>query len=96
MAHAKEFFPSQASAMDADPSAARKMQGWRAHPSGTCRMGFDDASAVVDRNNRVFGVTNLYVSGACTFPTSGTANPTLTVVALTLRLSDHLVSVLRA
>lgn len=96
MAHAKEFFPSQASAMDADPSAARKRQGWRAHPSGTCRMGFDDASAVVDRNNRVFGVTNLYVSGACTFPTSGTANPTLTVVALTLRLSDHLVSVLRA
>ena len=55
-------------------------------------MGFDELDGVVDRDNRVFGVDNLYVSGACTFPTSGTANPTLTVVALTLRLADHLVA----
>jgi choline dehydrogenase-like flavoprotein len=52
----------------------------------------DERGGVVDRDNRVFGVDNLYVSGACTFPTSGTANPTLTVVALTLRLADHLVA----
>ncbi len=63
---------------------------WRAHPAGTCRMGFDEKTGVVDRNNRVFGLDNLFVSGACTFPTSGTANPTNTVVAMTLRLADHL------
>lgn len=63
---------------------------WRAHPAGTCRMGVDEKNGVVDRNNRVFGVDNLFVSGACTFPTSGTANPTNTVVAMTLRLADHL------
>jgi choline dehydrogenase-like flavoprotein len=55
---------------------------------GACRR--DDSGGGDD--NRVFGVDNLYVSGACTFPTSGTANPTLTVVALTLRLADHLVA----
>jgi len=38
----------------------------------------------------VFGIDNLYISGASVFPTSGTANPTLTVVAMALRLSDHL------
>jgi len=63
---------------------------WRAHPAGTCRMGFDETTAVVDRDNRVFGLNNLFVSGACTFPTSGTANPTNTVVAMTLRLGDHI------
>ena len=54
-------------------------------------MGFGADSGVVDRQHRVFGVNNVYVSGACVFPTSGTANPTLTVVALTLRLAEHLV-----
>ena len=44
----------------------------------------------MDAHNRVFGMENLYVSGACTFPTAGTANPTDTVVALTLRLAAHL------
>ncbi|MCP4205174.1 MAG: GMC family oxidoreductase [bacterium] len=63
---------------------------WRAHPAGTCRMSFDEETGVVDRDNRVFGLDNLYVSGACTFPTSGTANPTNTVVAMTLRLADHI------
>ena len=70
--------------------SVRKSDRWRAHPSGTGRMGFDPTSGVVDRDNRVFGLRNLFVSGATTFPTSGTANPTSTVVALTLRLGDHL------
>ncbi len=86
----KELLP-RAKRELADPSAAIEDQDrWRAHPAGTCRMGLDERTAVVDRENRVFGIDNLFVSGACTFPTSGTANPTNTVVAMTLRLADHL------
>ena len=65
---------------------------FRMHPSGTCRMATAAEDGVVDANCKVFGVENLFVSGACVFPTSGTANPTLTVVALTLRLADHLLA----
>ena len=53
-------------------------------------MARDPSQGVVDGSGRVFGVENVYVSGACTFPTSGATNPTNTVVALTLRLADHL------
>ena len=60
------------------------------HPAGGCRMGNDPEDAVVDRRGRVFGLENLYVAGAATFPTSGATNPTLTVVALALRLAEHL------
>ena len=60
------------------------------HPAGTCRMGADAEAGVVDPSGRVFGTPNLYVCGAAVFPTSGPTNPTLTVVALALRLADHL------
>ncbi len=74
----------------------RDFEFYRAHPAGTCRMGFDETNGVVDANNKVFGVSNLYVSGACTFTTSGTSNPTGPVVALTLRLADHLIELHKA
>jgi choline dehydrogenase-like flavoprotein len=45
---------------------------------------------VVDENCRVHGVENLFVAGCSVFPTSGTFNPTLTIVALALRLADHI------
>jgi choline dehydrogenase-like flavoprotein len=76
--------------LGAPGGAVKDHDRWRAHPAGTCRMGFDERTGVVDLNNRVFGLDNLFVSGASTFPTSGTANPTNTVVALTLRLADHI------
>lgn len=60
------------------------------HHVGTARMGDDPRSSVVDRNCRVHGVDNLYIASAATFPTSSQANPTLTIVALTLRLAEHL------
>ena len=61
-----------------------------AHHMGTTRMHDDPRQGVVDRNSKVHGVDNLYVAGSSVFPTSGAANPTLTLVALTLRLADHL------
>jgi choline dehydrogenase-like flavoprotein len=60
------------------------------HHMGTTRMHDDPKQGVVDRNCRVHGVENLFVAGSSVFPTSGAANPTLTLLALTLRLSDHL------
>lgn len=60
------------------------------HHIGTARMAGDPAAGVVDRDCAVFGTGGLYVAGAAVFPTSGFANPTLTVVALALRLADHL------
>ena len=62
--------------------------GW--HHMGTTRMHDDPRQGVVDVNCRVHGLDNLFVAGASCFTTGGAANPTLTLVALTLRLSDHL------
>lgn len=60
------------------------------HHAGTTRMHRDPRYGVVDGDTRVHGVDNLYVTGASVFPTAGFANPTLTIVALALRLGDHL------
>lgn len=60
------------------------------HHVGTTRMADDPADGVVDRNCRVFGITNLYIAGSSVFPTAGCVNPTLTIIALSLRLADHL------
>jgi glucose dehydrogenase len=55
------------------------------HIIGTTRMAADRATGVVDRDGRSFDHPNLFVVGSSIFPTAGTANPTLTAVALTLR-----------
>jgi len=60
------------------------------HNIGTTRMSVAPASGVVDVNCRVHGVDNLYVAGSSVFPTSSHANPTLMIIALALRLADHL------
>lgn len=60
------------------------------HHAGTTRMHEDARFGVVDPDGRVHGVDNLYVSGASVFPSAGFANPTLTIVALALKLADHL------
>ena len=62
------------------------------HHMGTTRMHDDPQQGVVDRDCRVHGIDNLYVAGSSVFPTSGAANPTLTLVALALRLATHLKS----
>jgi choline dehydrogenase-like flavoprotein len=60
------------------------------HHIGTTRMSSSERTGVVDANCRVHGTHNLYVAGSSVFPTSGSANPTLTIVALAIRLDEHL------
>lgn len=65
------------------------------HHLGTTRMAATEKEGVVDRNCKVFGLKNLFVAGSSVFTTGGYANPTLTIVALALRLADHLKSEFR-
>src|SRR4029079_14566171 len=60
--------------------------GW--HHMGTARMHEDPKRGVVDANCKVLGLANLFVAGGAVYPTAGAVNPTLTVVAMALRLSD--------
>lgn len=60
------------------------------HHIGTTRMSDDPREGVVDRDCAVHGMENLYVAGSSVFPTAGQANPTLTIVALALRLANRL------
>lgn len=62
--------------------------GW--HHMGTTRMHDDPARGVVNRDCQVHGIDNLYVAGSSVFTTAGSGTPTMTVVALALRLVDHL------
>jgi choline dehydrogenase-like flavoprotein len=77
-----------------DPSSVEneitRYGAYGGHHIGTARMGNDPRESVVDANCRIHGMTNLFVAGTAVFPTSSQANPTLTVVALALRLADHL------
>jgi choline dehydrogenase-like flavoprotein len=60
------------------------------HHMGTTRMSDDPKHGVVDRHARVHGIANLYVAGSSVFTSAGSGTPTLTAVALALRLADHL------
>lgn len=69
--------------------------GVGSHHIGLTRMSTDPASGVVDPDCRVHGMTNLFVASSSTFPTGSFANPTLTIVALAVRLADHLRNLIR-
>ncbi|MDH3659332.1 MAG: GMC family oxidoreductase [Alphaproteobacteria bacterium] len=60
------------------------------HHIGTTRMATDAREGVVDADCCVHGMGNLFIAGSSVFPTGGWANPTLTILALALRLGDHL------
>ena len=60
------------------------------HQIGTARMAASARDGVVDGDLRAFGCSNLYVASSAVLPTSGQANPTLTVMALAMRLADRL------
>ncbi|MFK5923529.1 MAG: GMC family oxidoreductase [Verrucomicrobiota bacterium] len=60
------------------------------HHTGTTRMSNNPQDGVVDRNCRIHGVRNLYVSGSSIFPRIGFSGPTMLIVALSIRLAEHL------
>ncbi len=66
------------------------------HHMGTTRMSAAPSEGVVDADSKVWGLHNLYVAGSSVFPCSGYANPTLTAVALALRLAARLEATLGA
>jgi choline dehydrogenase-like flavoprotein len=71
-------------------------RGWGGtHHSGTTRMSRDPRKGVVNADCRMHQVENLYVVGSSVFPTLGAANPTFTIVALALRLADHLLEAVK-
>jgi choline dehydrogenase-like flavoprotein len=71
-------------------TVVRRDGAYGGHHIGTARMAGSASSGVVDADGKVFGVNNLYIAGSAVFPTSSQANPTLTIVAMALRLADHL------
>lgn len=74
-----------------DPTLAVAPDYWGNHHMGATRMAGAERGGVVDSDCRVFGTQNLYIAGSSVFPTGGYANPTLTILQLTLRLADHLI-----
>ena len=60
------------------------------HHMGTTRMSDDPRTGVVNSDCRTHAVDNLFVAGSSVFPTAGYANPTMTLLALAIRLADHL------
>ena len=60
------------------------------HHSGATRMAANKDAGVVDSNLRVFEAENLYIAGSSVFPTNGWVNPTLSIIAISIRLANHL------
>jgi choline dehydrogenase-like flavoprotein len=61
--------------------------GW--HHLGTTRMHNSPKKGVVDANCKIHNINNLFIAGPSVFPTGGYANPSLTIVALSIRLADY-------
>lgn len=74
-------------------STIKEAQGLH-HMMGTTRMSDDPKFGVVDRNCKVFGISNLFVASSSTFTTGGFVNPTLTNIALAVRVADQVKSLL--
>ena len=68
---------------------------WSHHHMGTCRMGENPRTSVVNRDLRVHNTENLYVAGSAVFVTGGASHPTLAITALSHRLADHLLNKLK-
>jgi len=60
------------------------------HLLGTCRMGDDPATSVIDRYHRCHDVRNLFLCDGSSLVTSGRGQPTMTIQALAFRAADHI------
>lgn len=76
--------------LTADDTRWSENLAWFGHHMGTTRMSDNPRQGVVDRDCRVHGLPNLFIASSAVFPTGSYANPTLTILALALRLADHL------
>ena len=63
------------------------------HQMGGTRVGNNKTDSVVDKKLKVHGIENLFVAGSSVFRTSGHCHPTYTIVQLSLRLADHIISI---
>jgi choline dehydrogenase-like flavoprotein len=81
---------------DEGPALCRLTIGSDIHEMGTCRMGEDPSTSATNHCGQIHGITGLYVADNSVIPTSGTANPTLTTVALAFRTADEIAKQLKA
>jgi choline dehydrogenase-like flavoprotein len=86
-----------------DAAGAQKSWSWPVAPStggahllGTCRMGDDPATSVVDRHHRSHDVPNLFICDGSSFVTSGRGQPTMTIMALAFRAAEHIARTAKA
>jgi choline dehydrogenase-like flavoprotein len=80
---------------DSDDNSWPSFTGGGWHHMGTTRMSNDPRQGVVDSDCKVHGISNLFVAGSSCFTTAGAPNPTLTLIALTIRLSDHVKNLMK-
>jgi choline dehydrogenase-like flavoprotein len=97
---AQEFAQSGLSRLDYNPATLEedlmRFGAYGGHHIGTTRMGTDVRTSVVNAECQVHSVRNLFIAGSAVFPTSSQANPTLTLIALSLRLGNTLAQRLEA
>jgi choline dehydrogenase-like flavoprotein len=72
------------------PSERLSVFGKNIHECGTARMGNEPKTSVVDRNCKVHGVRNLFVSDGAVFVTQGCYEPTLTIMAISARVGEYI------
>jgi len=65
-------------------------QSQGAHLLGTCRMGDDEQTSVVDKYHRTHDLPNLFLCDGSSFVTSGRGQPTMTIMALAFRAAEHI------
>lgn len=82
--------PTASPDLEVAPDFLMHLKHEGAHHMGTTRMSADPRHGVVDADCQVHTVPGLFVAGSSVFPTAGAANPTLTIIALAIRLADHI------
>jgi choline dehydrogenase-like flavoprotein len=88
--YTKEFADAGLGRLKIEPFEQQEVSMSSHHNMGTTRMCESPKFGVVDADCKVHGISNLFIAGSSVFPTGGFANPTLTIIALAMRLADHL------